>query len=225
MADKTLLSRRKSEYRAVHRDRYRRSTFIAEYTQRKFKSVYEEANSFYEQLVKQYPNKSKLSTCLEYKVWEKTLQKDDESPTSADFTPPATSVDRTPSPINLSSQPAMELNISLMNSNDIQEIQHTVMFEHIYPSLLEEIEPETLEQIVNEIRGSEDIQVMDSSQMQDIPTMMKEINYETVEQIVDEIERSDYNIFNDEDINSMIEEEINNSLYQLDPLEKELLKY
>ena len=226
MADKTLMSKRKAEYRAAHQERYRRSTFIAAYTQTKFKSLYEEANSFYEQLVKQYPNKSKLTTCLEYKAWKKTLKKDDESPASADSTLPATSVDPTPTAtIDPSSQPNMELNIPLLNSNDIQELQHTLMFEHVYPSLLEEINPETLEQIINEIRGSEDIQVMDSSQMQDTPTGMKEINYETLEQIINEIDGSDYNIFNDEDINPMIEEEINNSLAQLGALEKELLKY
>ena len=218
MADKHLMLRRKSEYRAIHRVRHRQAVFITEYTRRKCISIYEEANKFYEQLSKRYPTKTKLTTCLEFKIWEKSLQKD-----------------RTPTaPADISSEQTIRLNIPLMDANDIQETQDSLVFGDVYPSLMKEINHEVLEQVMNEIRESDDvnIQPMDSSQMQDTPVIhdiqsstTKEINI-TVDEIINEIERCDDNIFTyDQDINDMVNIEIHNMVNELTPLEKELLNY
>ena len=204
------MSRRKAQYRAIHRERYRQAVFIAEYTRRKCISIYEEANKLYEQLSKQYPTKTKLTTCPEFKIWEKSLQKG-----------------RTPTaPVDISSERSMQLNISLMNANDVQETQDSLVFASVYPSLMEEIN--------HEIRESDDvnIQVMDSTQMQDTPvihdmqsSMTEEINI-AANEIIKEIERCDDNVFTyDQDINDMVNIEINNMINELTPLERELLNY
>ena len=202
MSDKGLMTRRKREYRATQRDRYRRSVFISEYTRKKYPSIYKEADNFYQKLLKQYPTKTKLTACFEFKVWEvglqkdyepATLQKDDESATlQKDYEPPT------------SAENAIQLNIPLMNSADVQEMQTSLVFGDIYPSLHEEINPEIVNEVINEIRESN-----------------------VVDEIVSEIEETNADIFNcpDEDMNDMIEDEINISLSELDPLEKELLKY
>ena len=206
MSDKSLMTRRKREYRATQRERYRSSVFITEYTRKKYRSIYEEANNFYQKLSKQYPTKTKVTTCPEFKAWEATLQKDYEPATLQKDYEPAT-LQKGYEPIDLSAENTIQLNIPLMNSADIQEMQTSLVFQDIYPALLEEINPEIVNQIMNEIRESDDVD-------------------EIVSEIVSEIEETNANLFNcsDEDMNDMIEAEINNSLSQLDQLEKELLK-
>ena len=264
MSEKALMTARKREYRTTQRERYRRSVFIVEYTQRKNKRIYEEANRFYQKLVKRYPTKTKLTTCPEFKTWEATIEKDHDPATqiasisiSSSTTTPATQIapisisssttttpatqiapisisSSTTTPIDLSSRRNIQLNIPLMDSNQVQEMQDTLMFQDIYPSLLKEINPETLEQIISEIQESDvNIQLMDSSEIQEMrdtpdihPPMLKEINPETLDQIISEIEESDVNIFYyDEDINDILNIEINNSMNELSPLEKELLMH
>ena len=159
-----------------------------------------------------------LTTCPEFKIWEKSLQKD-----------------RTPTtPVDISSERSMQLNISLMNANDVRETQDSMVFANVHPSLMEEINPEVLEQVMVEIRESDDvnIQVMDSSQMQDTPvihdmqpSMAEEINI-AANEIIKEIERYDDNVFTyDQDINDMVNIEISNMINELTPLERELLNY
>ena len=213
MPETALLTVRKREYRITQKERYRRSVFIAEYTQRKYNNIYEEANRFYQKLVKQYPTKTKLTTSPEFKAWEGTLQKDHDPATqmapSISFTTTTTSIDLSPqtsssfttttTPIDLSPQTSssftttttpIQLNIPLMDSNEVQEIQDTLPFQEIYPSLREEITPEIIDEIVNEIH------------------------------------ESDVDIFNcDEDLNDILNSEINISINELTPLEKELLRY
>ena len=225
MSEKALMTARKREYRTTQRERYRRSVFIVEYTKRKHKRLYEEANSFYEKLVKRYPTKTKLTTSPEFKTWEATIEKDHDPATCPEFKTweatiekdhdpatcpefktweetiekdhdPATQMahisisSSTTTPNDLSSLHNIQLNIPLMDSNEVQEMQDTVVFQDIYPSLLKEINPEILDQIISEI------------------------------------EESDVNIFNDdEDINDILNIEINNSMNELSPLEKELLMH
>ena len=249
MSEKDLMTARKREYRTTQRERYRRSVFIVEYMQRKHKRIYEEANSFYQNLEKRYPTKTKLTTCPEFKTWEATIEKDHDP---AIQMAPISISSSTTTPIDLSSQHNIQLNIPLMDSNEVQEMQDTLVFQDIYPSLLKEINPETLEQIISEIQESDvniqlmdsseiqesdvNIQLMDSSEVQEMrdtpvfqdihPSLLKEINPETLDQIISEIEESDVNIFNyDEDINDNLNIEINNSMNELSPLEKELLMH
>ena len=206
MSERALMTARKREYRTTQRERYRRSVFIVEYTKRKHKRLYEEANSFYQKLVKRYPTKTKLTTCPEFKTWEATIEKDHDPGTCPEFKTweetiekdrdPATQMapisisSSTTTPNDLSSQCNIQLNIPLMDSNEVQEMQDTLVFQDIYPSLLKEINPEILDQIISEI------------------------------------EESDVNIFNDdEDINDILNIEINNSMNELSQLEKELLMH
>ena len=225
MADKKLSASRKSKYRAVHRERHRHAVFITEYTRIKHKAIYEEANKLYEQLSKQYPTKTKLVTCPEFKILEKSLQEDHTPTAPADISSEQTQKDHTPTaPADISS---MRLNIPLMNASDVQETQDTLVFGDIYPSLMTEISPELLEQVMNEIHESDDvnIQLMDSSQIQDT-SMTKEINI-TGDEIINELEVGDSDFFNhyDDDINDILNTEINNSLKELSPLEQELLSH
>ena len=217
MSEKALMTARKREYRTTQRERYRSSVFIVEYTQRKHKRIYEEAYSFYQKLVKRYPTKTKLTTCPEFKTWEATIEKDHDPATQM---APIIISSSTTTPIDLSSQHNIQLNIPLMDSNEVQEMQDTLVFQDIYPSLLKEINPETLEQIISEIQESDvNIQSMDSSEIQEsdvniqsmdssevqgmrdtpvfqdiYPSLLKEINPETLEQIISEIQESDVNI-------------------------------
>ena len=200
MSEKSLRTARKRESRARQTERYHRLAFIAEYTMRKYRSIYEEGDSFYQKLLKQYPTKTKLTSCPEFKVWEAEIKKTHDSPipmapisnsTTTELRSVTTTTTTTTTPADFGLTEDIQLNIPLMNASDVQETRDTLVFQDIYPSLLEEI------------------------------------NLDIFNQIVSEIEEADANIFNhyDEDMNDIIEEEINNSLSQIDPLEKELLYY
>ena len=227
MSEKNLSAVRKRESRAKQMKRYHRTAFIAEYTQIKYRSIYEEAESFYEKLYKRYPTKTKITTCVEFKSWEVGVRKeqglstrttsihiDNSSSTTTPINPSvgdniqlniemmdstqSASIDidnssSTTSPINLRVDDNIQLNIELMDSGQVQETRDSLVFGDIYPSLIEEINPEILDQIIREIQGS------------------------------------DVNIFNynesDQDINDILNDEINMSINELTPLEKELLKY
>ena len=207
MYEKALSTVRKKQYRVTQRDRYRRSTFIAQYTMKKYKDIYEEANSFYEKLDKRYPTKTKLTTAPEYQAWEASLEKNHDPGASriSSSTTKTTTLEKnhdpgasrisssttkttTTTPMDLSLQSNIELNIPLMDANEVREIQDTIVFDDIYPTLMEEINPETLEEIITELQESD--------------------------------------IFNyDEDMNDILNNEIDNSMNELSALEKELLKY
>ena len=194
---------RKRESRARHTERHHRLTFIAEYTMRKYRHVYEEADSFYRKLVKQYPVKRKLTTAPEFKVWEAEIKKTNSATTElrADTTfemaPISNSTTTelravtTATPVDFSLTDNVQLNIPLMNPSDVQETRDTLIFQDIYPSLVEEINPEIFNQIVSEIEETD----------------------------------PDFFDYYDQDMNNIIQDEINNSLSQADPLEKELLNY
>ena len=107
---------------------------------------------------------------------------------SSTSTTTTTSIDR-------SSTDNMRINIQLMDSTEVQETQDTLMFQDIYPSLMQEINPETIEQIIREIQESD--------------TGRDIFNYTEP----------------DEDINDILNTEINNSMNELSSLEKELSMY
>ena len=105
------------------------------------------------------------------------------------------SEETTTTPIDLSSTDNMQINIQLMDSTEVQETRDTLMFQDIYPSLMQEINPETLQQIIREIQ--------ESDVNRDI------FNYTE----------------SDQDINDILNTEINNSMNELSALEEELLMY
>ena len=155
MSGKNLNSTRKKENRTRLKNRNHHLVFIAEYTRRKYKEIYEEADMFYQKLIVLYPNKTKITTCGEFKAWElQFLETQDSSTTTTTTTTTTTQEPSTSStfyeemtPIDLDSIPSipsMEINIPLMNSTEVQETRDTVMFQNICPSLTEEINPELL---------------------------------------------------------------------------------
>ena len=42
-----------------------------------------------------------------------------------------------------------------MDANQVREIQDTIVFDDIYPTLMEEINPNTLDEIITELQGSD----------------------------------------------------------------------
>ena len=192
MSKQSLRTERKRKSRAKQTERYHRLAFIAEYTQIKYGNIYQEAERFYDKLYKLYPTKRKITTSPEFKIWQAEITKGQnpkkQTASTANFTRTTTAL----TPMDLSSTDDIQLNIQLMNAADVEETRNTLIFEDIYPSLVEEM------------------------------------NTEIFNEIVSEIQEADASIFNDiidEDMNDMIQDEINISLSQIDPLEKELLKY
>ena len=209
MSGKPARAARKREYRARHREHYHLSTFIAEYTQVKYNNIYTEAENFYKQLVRKYPNKTKMRTCPEYKAWEHDVQTNQMSDTSSDqssdeqlittsgqrattSTCEETTSTYEETEIDCSCS-TMELNIPLMDACEVMETRDCVMFQDIQPSLLNEISPEILNEIIEELQQS------------DLTSEM----------------------FNhiDEDLNETLNDEINSTINELSSIEKELLYY
>ena len=198
MSGKVSRAEQKRQYRARQTARYHKLSFIAEYTEIKCESIYKEAELFYEKLRKQYPTKTKITTCPEFITWKSDTIKGQNMEKQTVFTrtetelhTSTTTTTTTPLPTDLSLNDDLHLNIQLMNPTDVEETRTALIFEDIYPSLQQEMDTEILKEIINEIK------------------------------------ESDANIFNDidEDMNDMIEDEINRSLNEVDPLEKELLNY
>ena len=198
MSGQSLRSVRRRESRARRTERYHHLAFIAEYTRRKYNDIYKEADNFYQELYQLYPTKTRLTTCHEFKAWETQIKKTQMPPTDEETTTTTTTTIQMPptdeeTTTTTTIQMSPEINIALMNSVEVQEIKDTVMFEEIYPSLTEEITNEMVEQIIHEIRESDNGR--------------------------DIFNNDEY----DEDLNGIINAEINNSLNELSSLEKELL--
>ena len=211
MSEKALRTTRKRESRARQKERHHHYAFIAEYTERKYTHIYEEADNFYKKLFKRYPTKTRLTTCPEFKAWELEIRKnqaqtttqmastnrssEDPTTTTQMASTNRSSEETTTTPIDLSSTDNMQINIQLMDSTEVQETRDTLMFQDIYPSLMQEINPETLQQIIREIQESD-------------------------------VNRDIFNYTeSDEDINDILNTEINNSMNELSALEEELLMY
>ena len=196
MLGNILRATRKREDRAKHREKYHHDSFVTKYVQIKCKSLYEEADVFYRELYKRYPKKTKITTCNEFKVWEASVKKDQETASitadSCSSTTPPLNIESstTTTPVNPWVDNNLQLNIELMNADQVEETRDSLVFGDIYPSLIEEISPEIIDQMISEIQGS------------------------------------GANIFDsDEDINDILNDEINQSMNELSPLEKELLNY
>ena len=198
---------KKRVYRANHRERYAQSTFISDYIRKKYTTIYDEANQFYQKLHQSHPKKTKLSTCAEYKLWEESLGKDvatmQDSATSI-MQDSATSImqDSATSIMQDSATSIMQdsittnfnINIELMNKEEVELTKDAIMLEGIQPSLVKEISPEIVAEIINELNQTP-----------------------TTQDIFDGDEDEEMN----ELINSVIEADFN----QMTELEKELLMY
>ena len=197
---------RKRQSRVKQAEVHRRASFISEYIRVKYGQIYEEADSFYYKLVRQYPLKRKLSTAPEYIVWKTDVEKLNAATTATTELPDveklnAATTATTELPdvekLNTAITATTELhdvdatlNIPLMSPTDVQETRDIQIFQDIYPSITKEINPEIINQVIREI-------------------------HETVPDFFDQYE----------DMDDMLNEEINNSLGELSPLEQELLKY
>ena len=179
---------KKRESRSKHSELHKRSTFIVHYLQMKYESIYEEANNFYCELVNQYPIKRKLTTAPEYKVWEKETKRAKASTTdmasssttelcdtSTTTTERCNVLTTTTGDASTSVDPC--LNIQLMNKDEVQETRDTIMFQDIFPSITEEINPEIIDQIIQEIHET----VPDFFDMDDMNGMIQdEINVDLI---------------------------------------------
>ena len=79
------------------------------------------------------------------------------------------------------------LNIPLMNTSDVQQTRDMIIFDDIYPSIIQEIDPTIIDQIIQEIEAD--------------------------------------TTFDLSDMDDMVQDEINQAMNELSPLEKELLQY
>ena len=143
MSGPNLKSIRKRENRAKHREKYHHGTFIAEYIHKKYKEIYNEADDFYQKLYRLHPNKTKLTTCVEFKAWEAKLKQD-----SATATTSSTRMYK-------ETTSTIEINIPLMNDNEVQQTKDMIIFEGIQPSLTEQINPQIIEEILQELHQSD----------------------------------------------------------------------
>ena len=181
---------RKRQSRVKQAEVHRRASFISEYIRVKYGQIYEEADSFYYKLARQYPLKRKLSTAPEYIVWKTDVEKLNAATTATTELPDVEKLNAAITATTELRDVDASLNISLMSPADVQETRDIQMFQDIYPSITKEINPEIINQVIREIQ-------------------------ETVPDFFDEYENMD----------DMLNEEINNSLKELSPLEQELLKY
>ena len=205
----------KRESRARHSELHRRNTFIADYVRVKHERIYEEANNFFSQLFDQYPEKRKLTTASEFIVWEKQIKRLKTATTGMDFSSTMELHDTTAStpvelhdttastpvelhdttastPVELHDTTASTpvdvcLNIPLMNTSDVQQTRDMIIFDDIYPSIIQEIDPTIIDQIIQEIEAD--------------------------------------TTFDLSDMDDMVQDEINQAMNELSPLEKELLQY
>ena len=146
---------RKRRSRVKQAQTHRRATFISEYIRVKHRQIYEEADNFYAQLVGQYPNKRKLSTCLEYKLWEAEIRKGQDPSTRTASISSSNNSSSTTTSVNSSVEDNMQLTVELMDSSKVQETRDSLVFGDIHPSLVEEINPEILDEIIREVQESD----------------------------------------------------------------------
>ena len=158
----TLRTERKRQNRAKQTERYHRLAFIAEYTQIKYGNIYQEAERFYDKLHKQYPTKTKITTSPEFKIWQAEITKgqNPEKQTASTANSTRTTIElrsaTTPlTPTDQSSTDDIQLNIQLMNAVDVEETRNTLIFEDIYPTLVEEMNTEIFNEIVSEIQEAD----------------------------------------------------------------------
>ena len=198
---------KKRVYRANHRERYTQSTFISDYIRKKYTTIYDEANQFYQKLHQAHPKKTKLSTCAEYKLWEESLGKDVatmQDSTTSIMQDSATSImqDSATSIMQDSATSIMQdsittnfnINIELLNKEEVELTKDAIMLEGIQPLLFKEISPETVTEIINELNQTP-----------------------TTQDIFDDDE--------DEEMNELINSAIEADFNQMTELEKELLMY
>ena len=63
---------RKRRYRAVEKEKKRRTTFVHEYVRTKYPNIYTEANSVYQTFVEKYPGKPDFTKVYYFKKWQRS---------------------------------------------------------------------------------------------------------------------------------------------------------
>ena len=66
-SDRAIRERRR---RVIQRERRRRAGFVHDYVRVKYATIYNECNSFYQELSEKYPEKLNFTKTIEYKRWE-----------------------------------------------------------------------------------------------------------------------------------------------------------
>ena len=132
----------KGEKRKAREYEKRKDSFTTEYVRIKYPHIYAESVKYYDKLRVFYPEKHDLRKTEQFKRWKR-----DTGPHQAENS------------IKLN----MELRIPLWDTTtlesvrDIHTVTEEVLGEGIYPSLLEEVSPECVEQIIDELRQDPDL--------------------------------------------------------------------
>ena len=160
-----LSSRKKKLKRKARDDGRRKDSFIAEYVRVKYPHIYGESIQYHDKLRDFYPDKSDLRKTDQFKRW-KTVTRPQQPAKTAPQQPTkttpqqATSTRQSESGIKFN----MELNIPLWKTStlesvrDINTVTEEVIGEGIYPSLLQEISPESVEHIIDQLRQDPDLE-------------------------------------------------------------------
>ena len=172
----------KNQRREINKTLIRQGMFIAEYIESKYKDMYREAATMYNELNNQYPRKPDLRKTQEFRRWKNRMAKiNGESPVpiprekkynykrttywnivldDAETTPAPK--DQTPS---ITNERVMCLNIPLMDvSTSTHKMSHETVIEEgdqisppieqvMDPSILDGISPEAFEQIMRELQA------------------------------------------------------------------------
>ena len=211
---------RKRQSRVKQAEVHRRASFISEYIRVKYGQIYEEADSFYYKLARQYPLKRKLSTAPEYIVWKTDVEKLNAATTATTELP---DVEKLNAATTATTElPDVEkLNAATTATTELPDV------EKLNAATTATTELRDVDASLNiSLMSPDDVQEARDIQMfQDIyPSIVKEINPEIINQVIREIQETVPDFF-DEDMDDMLNEEINISLKELSPLEQELLKY
>ena len=132
----------KREKRKARECERRKDSFTTEYVRIKYPHIYAESVKYYDKLKVFYPEKHDLRKTEQFKRWKRVT-----GPQQAENS------------IKLN----MELRIPLWDTatlesvRDIHTVTEEVLGEGIYPSLLEEVSPECVEQIIDELRQDPDL--------------------------------------------------------------------
>ena len=181
--EKTGRNARRRVVRKVPGDRTRLESLVADYVQNKYGGIYDEACQFHDMLRELYPYKKDLKKTPEYKVWRNNTRRD--------LTRQASPLPLTPDRTEHVYNDKLQLRIPLLNDVNIMRkstetletsteetpavgvvestetletmVEETLTVDVIQASLNEEIPPEMIDKIINELRDEPDLQDIFSS--------------------------------------------------------------
>ena len=179
-------------------DEKRKNTLIADYVQYKYANVYAEASQLYQRLNHRYPEKADLRKTEEYRVWRSGMSPQEPANCESQASSPSkyqdslqlkipirkyrtvkhsqTATTQTVSPASEESTQT----VSAVSEESAQESPATVETAHVepqQPTLVDELPPDLVDQIVGELREDPDLKdIFDCIDGQDA---FEDIDFET----------------------------------------------